>query len=105
MCDRTLREKVNLEIGGIIRKCSRSSDENVEEVIAQPIITVEQLAGFSDLKEFSDLWMELVDLRNDINHAAKRDGSRSAAVLKERIEICVQRINRLPMLDSKAENA
>lgn len=101
--DRTLREKVNFEIDGICKKSFRSSGDNVEEVITQPIITVGRLAGFSDLKEFSDLWTELVDLRNDINHAAKRDGSRSAAVLKERIEICVQRINRLPMPDSKKE--
>ncbi|NLI41929.1 MAG: hypothetical protein GX421_12280 [Caldisericales bacterium] len=98
MLDRSKREQINSLIGALIKL-----QQNPEKALSdQPDASFmeqirNQIASHTDFKTFCDLWGEIADLRNDIDHAAKRTDPKSAKSLKGRIAACVNRIRELPL--------
>lgn len=98
MLDRNKREQINSLIGAVTKL-----QQNPEKALSdQPDASFmeqirNQIASHTDFKTFCDLWGEIADLRNDIDHAAKRTDPKSAESLKGRIIACVNRICELPL--------
>jgi hypothetical protein len=64
--------------------------------VLYPVLTL-FMQDIPHLEDLLSLWLELTDVRNDINHAGMREKPGKPEEMQTRIQGCVKSINSLPI--------
>ena len=94
---------------GMTQLTSLSARQRIEKVVgseADEYLTAKQkkqaytpvfLSNLEDIEAILGLWHDLTQIRNDIDHAAKRESPLSPEALIKNLAQCIQRLDRLPL--------
>ena len=90
LTDRTPRQRIESVLG------AEAHDYKMKKKIKQPYQPL-FLGDLPSLEDVLALWLDLVEVRNDINHAGKRPRPSSPKSLVARSDKCIKMINQLPL--------
>jgi hypothetical protein len=97
---------LQLELHELTQRTTRQRVESVLAAEAHDYMNAAKLKQpyhsifLRDLPQIDDvlgLWLELIEVRNDINHAGKRSHPSTPKALAARTQKCIQLINQLPI--------
>ena len=97
---------IQLGMVNITKLSARHRIENVVGGEANDFLNAKQtgqtftpvfLASLQNVENILSLWLELTDVRNDIDHAGMRENPRKPEDLIQQIELCIDKINHLPL--------
>ena len=97
---------IQLGMVNITKLSARQRIENVVGGEAHDFLNAKQtgqtftpvfLASLQNVENILSLWLELTDVRNDIDHAGMRENPRKPEDLIQQIELCIDKINHLSL--------